>query len=767
MIAAWAAGWRLELARLRASPWDLGLMTLAPLLALVLLGALFHAGSADNLAIAVIDADHSATSRELTRLLRASPLVRVAAEPAGLPEAWTLVRRGEVWAVLHVPAGLERQVLRGETADVLVYRNAAFYSISAVAGRGITGALAQLNAGLLARLALQHGLPALRVEAPRVQATVLFNPQLSQEWFLEALLQPGTLHVLMSALVVVALGRGVAPGGLAAMAGQLAPYVLVFTAWQWAGTAWLCGWRGWGVHGSLPLLLLGQFVLYACYAAMAALVALGLRDTYTALSAVALYGGPAITFSDATLPVAGGPLFTQLWSQALPFSAYIKLQMEQVFMGSPAVDSLPWLGHMAAVGLVAFLLAGWLVARGRGQPVPESVAPAAAARPPSGAAFSAELAHGLRDTMRQVLHTRPALVILVLAGLVYGFYYPAAYRHESALQLPLAVVDLDGGVLSGRLIERLSAAPQLKIRQRDSDLSSARQRLLNREVDAIVVVPAGFERGLLAGTRADALAVYMNGAYLVRASAVADGLQTVLSGALAELAAGPARALGLHTLQPVAALQHPLFNTREGYGSYVVPGVAVIIVHQTLLMGIGLILAERRRLGAAYASGAELLGGALAFVGLGTLTALFYSGFVFWFQDYPRGGRLAVVLCATLLFVAATVAFALLLGSLFDRGERPAQALAASSALLFFLSGMPWPFSAMPQPLAWLAQWLPSTAGVQALVKANQMQAGLADVAPELATLALLTLGYGALAAYRLLHRRPRDIAGRCNGVPV
>lgn len=76
-------------------------MTLVPLLALVLLGALFHAGSPDSLPIAVVDADHSATSRELTRLLRASPQLYVAAEPSGLPEAWSLVRRGEVWAVLQ------------------------------------------------------------------------------------------------------------------------------------------------------------------------------------------------------------------------------------------------------------------------------------------------------------------------------------------------------------------------------------------------------------------------------------------------------------------------------------------------------------------------------------------------------------------------------------------------------------------------------------------------------------------------------------------
>lgn len=362
-MANWAAGWRLEVARLRASPWDLALLTLAPLLALLLMGALFLEGSPHQLPIAVVDADRSATSRELTRLLRASHAVQVAAEPAELEAAWTAVRRGEVWAVLHVPAGLEREVLRGEPAAVLVYRNAAFYSVSALAGRGIGSAVEALNAGLLARLAGQHGLPAVRVELPRVQATVLFNPSLSQEWFLQALLQPGTLHVLMSALVVMALARGAAPGGLGALAGQLAPHVLAFTAWQWAGTAWLCGWRGYGVAGSLALLLLGQFVLYACYAALAALVALALRDAYTGLSAVALYGGPAMTFSDATLPVAGGPLFTQIWSQALPFSAYIKLQMEQMFMGAPPADALPWLARMAGTGLVAFLLAAVLSRR--------------------------------------------------------------------------------------------------------------------------------------------------------------------------------------------------------------------------------------------------------------------------------------------------------------------------------------------------------------------------------------------------------------------
>lgn len=361
---------RREFAALARSRWDLALVTLAPLLVLVLLGALFFAGSARHLPIAVVDADNSNASRQLLRNLQASAQVQVAARPADLNAAWPLARSARVWAVVYVPEHLERDILAGHPASVLVYRNSSYFSLGALASRGIGEAVAGLNAQLLPQRLRDRNLPAVRIQMPRVQPTVLFNPQLSYEWFLEALLQPGILHVLMSCVIVVAIGRelegaggarawvAAAGGGvLPALASKLAPYVLIFTAWQIAGTAWLAGWQGWGVHGSLVLLLAGQLALYACYAAIAAVVALALRDTYVALSAVALYGGPAITFSDATLPVLDGPIFTQVWSQVLPFTAYVKLQMEQMFMGSPAGDSMRWLGLLALEAVVLFAVA--------------------------------------------------------------------------------------------------------------------------------------------------------------------------------------------------------------------------------------------------------------------------------------------------------------------------------------------------------------------------------------------------------------------------
>jgi len=367
---------------------------------------------------------------------------------------------------------------------------------------------------------------------------------------------------------------------------------------------------------------------------------------------------------------------------------------------------------------------------------------------------------GLTGTLRAIFTTRPALMILVLAGVLYGFYYPAAYQHQVATQLPTVVVDLDHSAASRQVVARLGAAPQLDLVAQAADFAAARAMLQRREVDAIVLIPPDFVRGVLTGTQPDAIAFYLNGAYIVRTSAIGEALQAVLEDAVAHALEAPARALGVPALVPVKVIGHPLFNTREGYGSYVVPGVAVIIVHQTVLMGVVLLMGERRRLAQRFASGAELLGSGLAFGLIGLGTALFYFGFVFWFQDYPRGGALPAMLLAALLFVGATVAFALFLGSFFDRGERSAQFLAASSALIFFLSGLPWPFSAMPPALAGLAQALPATSGVQALVKVNQMQARLDEIGPELLTLAVLIGVYGSLAWWRwrvVLARDARD----------
>lgn len=353
-----------------------------------------------------------------------------------------------------------------------------------------------------------------------------------------------------------------------------------------------------------------------------------------------------------------------------------------------------------------------------------------------------------RETWREILARRAAFSILILAVFAYGFYYPLAYQHQTATQLPLAVVDLDQSGLSRTLINDISAAQGVRLVQVGADFKDAEAKLARRDVDAIVYIPAHLERSLLTGAPPGGLAIFVNGAYLVRASAVGAALRTVMTGAVEDALAEPARALGLKTLTPIKIVQRPMFNTREGYGSYVVSGVAILIVHQTLLFGVVMLAAawrDRRRALPPAAFGGIVA--AFSLLGLGA--TLFYVGFVFWFQDYPRAGDFLGMLFCTALYVPAIVLMALFIGSFFDLPERSTQILASISAPLFFFSGLSWPLSAMPAPLATAVWAIPATPGIRAMVKLNQMGARLDEIRPELAVLAAQIVVYGALAYWR------------------
>jgi len=197
-------------------------------------------------------------------------------------------------------------------------------------------------------------------------------------------------------------------------------------------------------------------------------------------------------------------------------------------------------------------------------------------------------------------------------------------------------------------------------------------------------------------------------------------------------------------------VRRPLFNTREGYGSTVVPAVAVLIIQQTLLMGIGLLIGTiQARSGRLTLQTTRLLGVSLAFGMLGTLNLLYFAGFVFWFQDYPRAGDLTGLGVTTVLFVGAVVSMGLVAASFFQTRERAFQLFALLSLPMFFLAGVSWPVSAFPTPLVWLARLLPSTAGITAMIKFNQMGARVDEAAGELWNLTLLVVLYGGLAMWR------------------
>jgi len=367
--AGFAASWRRELRTLRGNRADLLLVTVLPLLMLALMAWMFSPSVMRDVPIAVVDLDHSSDSRLLLRMLDASPGVRVASQPVDIDDARAQLRRLQVYAIVLVPRDVTRQALRGQQGTVFAYYNATYMTTGQSAARDIGDAVSAWNARLLReRIALQVGPGKLRAAPIAVQSDILYNPARSYELFLLPLIFPAVLSLVLALAVAGSLGREIRDGTLRgwlghtpwpALAGKIAPYVLLFSVYGALGVGYLAWLRGDGIAGSVFLLLLGQPLFYLATAAYALFFVGITRDMGTALSAVGLSIGTALAFSSATFPVIDAPLFTRIWHLLLPLSAYIKLQTQQQFVGAPLAVTLWPLGTLLLMIILAGGLGGW------------------------------------------------------------------------------------------------------------------------------------------------------------------------------------------------------------------------------------------------------------------------------------------------------------------------------------------------------------------------------------------------------------------------
>lgn len=358
----WVAQWR----HLRRNPSDLGLLVIFPLGAIAIIAAMLIGGALRQVPVAVIDEDQSAVSRALARHVAASPTLQLVGTSASPQQVQRLLRSETVYAALHIPHGVAEGLARHTRPVLTVYYNATFLTSGKLAESAIDDAVTAALAEALPEQ-LNAVLPVLRRSVPVVQSTVLFNAATSFEWYLQALIHPAVLHLLVACASVVALGRLLHGGSLAAwaagqrnlplaLAGRLAPGVLIISAWGAVWLIWLCGVRGWRPEGSLLLIWLGQVALYAATAAVSAALVTISRDVGSSLSTSAVYAGSALAYSGGTLPLIGASWFARHWSALLPFPHYLTLQMDQ-FLGAPPALGLQGLGVLLLYTVAAGLLA--------------------------------------------------------------------------------------------------------------------------------------------------------------------------------------------------------------------------------------------------------------------------------------------------------------------------------------------------------------------------------------------------------------------------
>jgi ABC-2 type transport system permease protein len=129
-----------------------------------------------KLPIAVVDNDLSDLSRQIVETLDASGALRVAVRARTLAEARTAIDRGEAFAVVDIPPGTERDVLKGITAHVPIYADATYLFVFRSTASGVATAIGTLTSNLVSRGARSDGSLVQAKLASMSPADVLLQP---------------------------------------------------------------------------------------------------------------------------------------------------------------------------------------------------------------------------------------------------------------------------------------------------------------------------------------------------------------------------------------------------------------------------------------------------------------------------------------------------------------------------------------------------------------------------------------------------------------
>jgi ABC-2 type transport system permease protein len=533
---------------------------------------------------------------------------------------------------------------------------------------------------------------------------------------------------------------------IVALAGKLAPLFGIFFLMMLSMPLILEGLLGISFKGDVPMMMVAACLLIVGYLALGALMQLLVRDLATGLGLTGLVVSPAFGYAGVGFPLLGMNAFAQFWGAILPLRWYMAVLLGQAARGLPLSESARPFGVLAGLAVLYTLLA-FLRLRSiasstpRVAPVP---VPAAVSAPPRGigGAFAAEWG--------RVLAIRGAFILLVLAPLVYGFYYPQPYLNQILRKIPIAVVDNDLSELSRGIVQTLDASGAVEVAVRAETLAGARAAIDRGEAFAVVGIPPRTQRDVLKGDTAR-LPIYADATYLFLFRTMSSGISVAIDTLSSELAAGGARTDGslakaaLAATSPADILLQPIFNPVGGYASYIVPAAFVLILQQTLLIGSAML--TRAALGQAG-------GGAFASVlgrGIAHLT-IYLPALALYFLVLPRSYGFSVLgdplqfFALAAVFILATSFMGQTLGAWFKHPESPTLIVLGTSLPQFFLAGFSWPREGIPKPVLAASSIFPSDFAIDGIVRVDQLGASLWEVAHDWRGLWVLAIIYFTLA---------------------
>lgn len=368
-----------------------------------------------------------------------------------------------------------------------------------------------------------------------------------------------------------------------------------------------------------------------------------------------------------------------------------------------------------------------------------------------------------RDEMKSVLRDEGVLIFFVLVPLAYPLLYSWIYNNETVREVPVVVVDQSNSVESRQFVRMADASPDVCVAFRAGSIDEARRIIALGDANGIYVIPSDFGLRVNRGEQT-AVAVYCDMSLMLTYKAIFQTATAVTSSMNADiqirLSGNTTARQDEITTSPLSFDEVTLFNPTSGYGSFILPAVLMLIIQQTLILGIGLSAGTRREGRAVLPSGRAyegscriVLGKSLCYFMIYAVVAAYLTLIVpmlFSFTSLPNPWSLAWLM---LPYILAAIFFGITVSSIVRYRENVILLVVFMSVPLLFVSGVSWPQSNIPKVWECISWIFPSTFGIRAYVRLNTMGASLSDVLVEYRALCIQVVAYFILACVVCRHR--------------
>lgn len=372
--------------------------------------------------------------------------------------------------------------------------------------------------------------------------------------------------------------------------------------------------------------------------------------------------------------------------------------------------------------------------------------------------------------MKTIFTDSGVLLILIIAGFGYPLLYSTVYLSESVDEIPVGIIDESATSESRRFASKIDATREISLVS-CVNMDDAIQKMKRRDIHGIVVIPKSFNKDIETG-RQTTVSLYVNMATFFIYKNIALACNYVMLDenkniSLRKLSAeGLTEQEALASAEPLRNKMNILFNEGNGFASFFVPGVLVLVIHQLLFLGIGMVSGTRREENAnRKLSQIEtpskkkvyryIIGQGAAYFLIYSLIGTYILVFVPRMFGLPHFASTWDIYRLLLPFLLAVIFFSQTWSVFIRNRETGMVMFLFFSVILLFLSGLTWPLSSFPAFWKYFSYIFPATFGVEGYIKINCMGADFSVINTEFVALWIQAVIYFITAcfSYRYINK--------------